>query len=252
MKIWTGLLSVSLCAGCGAQGLESEAEAETWGETESALSNKDFSVDFTGCAEFAGIGFVPAERARPLVPASYALAGDAQNAIAVVRVASCQDAVLDGKSLGATITSQIGITLAGGDPTADINNYTVAYATNQGKLHARFQAAGLKVANRNDLSLDLLGATLSADGPDFEVVGTSGTPTSAPTTFAASWWSDGKRGAVQSRTAFPDIRFGASSSTLTTQLGTELGELLGAATMTFAVLDSYNTFATAHLEVRGD
>lgn len=250
MKIGTMLVAVTLGAGCGAEGLEPEAELEALGEAESALSKKDFDVDFTGCAEFAGIGFVPAANARPLVPAPYALAGDARNALAVVRVASCQNAKLDGKSLGATITSQIGITLAGGDATADINNYTVAYATNQAKLHARLQAAGLKTDKSNDIQLLLAGTKLTASSSDFKVKGTSSVPTSAPTTFVASWWTDGRHGTVQARTAFPTIRFGSSSTTLTTQRCSDLAELLGGTSLTFPVLDSYNTFASAHLEVR--
>lgn len=250
MRIRKVLVAVSLCAGCGAEGLDPEAEIEALGETESALSKKDFDVDFTGCAELAGIGFVPAANARRLVPAHYAIAGDAENAIAVVRVASCQNAVLDGKSLGATITSQIGITLAGGDATADINNYTLTYATNQPKLHARFQAAGLKVDKSNDIRLALAGTKLTASSSSFKVKGTSAAPTSEPTTFAASWWADGKRGSVQSRTAFPNIRFGTSSTTLTTERCSDLADLLDGKTLTFPVLDSYNAFATAHLEVR--
>jgi hypothetical protein len=246
MKIRTLLVAVSLCAGCGAEGLE----PETLGEAESALSNKDFDVDFTSCAEFAGIGFVPAAKARPLVPAHYALAGDAQSAIAVVRVASCQNAVVDGKSAGPVVTSQLGITLAGGDATADINNYTVAYATNDSRLHARYQAAGLKTNKSKDIALLLAGTQLTASAPGFGVAGTSAVPTSAPTTFTASWWEDGRHGTVQSRTAFPSIRFGSSSTTLTTPSGSDLAALLNATTMTFPVLDSYNTFPTAHLEVR--
>lgn len=253
MKIPMVVLSVWVCAGCVAEGPQHQEELQ--GEQQSALSNKDFDVDFSDCAEFAGIGFVPAASARPLVPASLALAGDAQNAVLVVRVASCQDAIVDGKSVGPTITSQLGISIAGGDPSSDINNYTIAYATNQARLHARYQAAGLTADKSNDLALSLLAGALRASSssshtPPFEVSGTSAIPTSAPTTFTASWWSDGNHGVVRSRTAFPNIRFGGSTTTLTTPVGSTLAELLGGTTLTFALLDSYNTFASAHLEVR--
>lgn len=255
MRIQIVLVGVSLCVGCGAEGVDGEGGREEAGVLHSALSNKDFDVDFSDCAEFAGIGFVPAAKARALVPASYAIAGDTQNAIAVVRVASCQSAVVDGKSVGPTITSQVGITLAGGDPTSDINNYTVAYVTNQANLHARFQAAGLKTDKSNSLALSLAGTALSASSSSsqtspFTVQGTSAVPTSAPTTFVASWWGDGNHGAVQSRTVFPAIRFGGSSTTLSTPAGSELSLLVGGTTMTFVILDSYNTFSSSHLEVR--
>jgi len=211
------VLAVSLCAGCGAEGHEPDAELGV-GEQSSALSNKDFDVDFTGCSELAGIGFAPAANARPLVPLQYALAGDAATALVVVRVAKCQDAVVDGKSVGPTVTSQIGIMLAGGDASADINNYTVAFGTNQARLHARFQASGLKTDKSDDIQLLLSGTTLTARSTDFQVVGTSAVPTTSPTTFVASWWSDGRHGTVQSRSVFPAIRFGSSSTTLSTPL----------------------------------
>lgn len=253
MKIQIALMAVAVCAGCGAEG--PEAELEEGGVQQSALSNKDFDVVFSGCAEFAGIGFVPAARARPLVPAEYALAGDAQNAIAVVRVARCQNAIVDGKSVGPTLTSQIGITIAGGDATADINNYTIAYTTNQAKLHARYQAAGLETDKAKTLSLELVGAQLTARSsssktPEFKVLGTATVPTNPPSTFIASWWADGRHGVVQSRTAFPNIRFGDAVTTLTTPQRSELADLIGGRTLTFAALDSYNTFASADLEVR--
>jgi hypothetical protein len=256
MKMKALLVSMVACMGCGAEGLEGETSAEVEGEAQSALaSNKDFDVDFSDCAEFAGLGFVPAARARPLVPASYALAGDAQNAIAVVRVASCANAVVDGKSVGRTITSQLGIMVAGGDASADINNYTVGYATNQAKLHARFQAAGLKTDKSNDLLLQLVGTKLTAHSSssktsEFDVRGTAAVPSSAPTTFTASWWGNGVHGVVRSRTTFPTIRFGTASTVLTTPASSDLGHLLNGTTLTFAALDSYNTFSTAHLEVR--
>ncbi|RYZ03997.1 MAG: hypothetical protein EOO73_25415 [Myxococcales bacterium] len=250
MKIQTWVLTISLCSGCGAEGLDPEAGLNQAGQQQSALSNKDFDVGFTGCTEFAGIGFVPAENARPLVPEPYALAGDAQSAIAVVRVASCQDAIVDGKSVGPTRTSQIGIMLAGGDATADINNYTVAYVTNQARLHARLQGAGLTTDKSDAIRLLLAGTTLTATSTNFQITGSAAVPTSAPTTFVASWWADGRHGTVQSRTVFPDIRFGSASTTLTTPSSSELGALLDATTLTFPILDSYNAFATAHLEVR--
>src|SRR6185369_17951556 len=74
-----------------------------------ALNSRDFNVDFNTCTEFAGIGFVPAENARPLVPPQFTLAGDATNAVIVVRVADCADVVVDGHHEGRTRTSQIGI-----------------------------------------------------------------------------------------------------------------------------------------------
>ena len=248
------VLGVSLCMACGAAP-DSGATDESIGLREAALSNKDFDVDYSGCAEFAGIGFVPRANAVPLVPAHYTLAGDANNAVIVVRVASCTSSVVDGKSLGTTLTSQIGLRVIGQDTTADINNYTLFFATNQARLHARFQGAGVDADKTNGISFSLSGGVLdvassSPHGPRFDVDGTAATPTSPGVQFVASWWADGNHGVVRSRTVLPNISFGGSSTTLTTPAGSALANLIGGTTLTFALLDSYNTFPSSHLEVR--
>ncbi len=244
----------TLCAGCGAVDQVADPEAAS-GARQEALSNKDFDVDFSDCSEFAGIGFVPASSALAYVPAGYTLAVNSNDALVVVRVARCAGAIVDGKPVGPTITSQVGITLQGPDDSADINNYTVFYATNQARLHARFQAAGVTADNSNDLELSLDAGALVAQSASphsagYQVSGTASVPSSPATTFAASWWANGVHGVVQSRTGFPQIRFGVASTTLVTTPGSPLASLLGGSALTFPVLDSYNTFSSAHLEVR--
>jgi hypothetical protein len=241
--------------GCGASGESDVAEQGASGVAVSALGTKDFDVDFSDCAEFAGIGLVPAGNARPLVPAHYELAVVGSDAIMVVRVARCGGAVIDGKQRGATTTSQVGISVVGQDETAFINNYTVFYATDQAVLHARLKSAGLDADHTNSLSFALAGGTLgiassSAHTPSFELTGSAATPTNPPTVFIASWWADGNHGVFRQRTVFPEIRFSDSSMTLTTPAGSALASLVGGTSYTFALLDSYNTFAAAHLEVR--
>jgi hypothetical protein len=241
--------------GCG-EGPDSQTtESHALGSEVSALSDKDFDVDFSDCSEFAGIGFVPAANARPLVPAHYALAGDANNAVIVVRVAKCASAVVDGHSVGEILTSQIGISVTGQDPTADINNYTLFFATNQALLHARFQGAGLDADNTNGISFVQSGGSLSAASssshtPAFQLLGSASPPTASPVVFVASWWGDGNQGVFRSRTVFPAIRFSGSTVTLTTPAGSALATLVGGTSYTFALLDSHNTFPTSHLEVR--
>ena len=244
-----------LCLSCSAAPDGASDASESPRVRASALSNKDFDVAFSDCSEFAGIGFVPAANARPLVPPAYTLAGDASHAVVVVRVARCAASVVDGKSLGETLTSQIGISVTGQDTTADINNYTLFYATNQALLHARYQAAGLNSDRSDDLSLQLLGGALSASSassktPAFVVAGPATAPTAAPVQFVASWWENGIHGVVRSRTVFPAIRFGNSSVTLTTPSGSDLALLAGSTTLTFALLDSDNDFGDAQLQVR--
>jgi hypothetical protein len=241
--------------GCGAPDGSERTPGAELGVEASALGNKDFDVDFSGCAEFAGIGVVPAANARPLVPAHYTLQGNENDAFMVVRVARCASAIVDGKAQGATTTSQIGISVAGQDGTADINNYTLFYATDQPLLHARLQSAGLDSDNTNGISITLSGTALSVASssphtPTFGVSGSVPGPFFPPDEFIASWWADGSNGVFRARTVFPAIQFSLSTVTLTTPAGSALAELIGATTFTFAALDSYNTFTSSHLEVR--
>lgn len=256
IKVSIAALSFSACIGCGGMPDQPLADEAELGAASTALANRDFDVSFVGCSEFAGIGFVPAANARPLVPQHYQLAGDAARAVVVVRVVRCSDAVIDGKARGATTLSQVGISLQGQDATADINNYVVAYATDQPQLHAKLTAAGLDADNSHDVSFvlssngELAIASASPHTSPFQIQGTAVTPSAAPVTFAASWWADGVHGVVRSRTSFPEIRFGSSSTTLSTTAGSRLAQLIGGTSLTFPLLDSYNTFATARMEVR--
>lgn len=248
------LLSLIACAGCG-----DPTGSEAVLQESLAVSNRDFDVDVTGCSEFAGIGFVPRANAAPLVPAGYTLAGTADNAVIVVRVASCSQVAVDGKKPQPGTVAQIGISLVGPDSTADINNYTLWYTTDNALLHAKLTAAGVEAILENDVSytLDVSGGTGSLDAesgtaqtPAYDVNGSVIVPTSSPTTFTASWWANGQHGVVRSRTVFPDIRFGGATTTLTTPAGSALADLIGGTSLTFPLLDSHNAFATAHLEVR--
>jgi hypothetical protein len=103
-----------------------------------------FTVHFTGCTEFAGLGPVALAEAQLLVPAGYVIAGAAMGQAAiVVRATSCQGVAIGQSAAQPTELSQIGINLVAPDGTGDINNYTVIYVTNNRVLVENFQAAGL-------------------------------------------------------------------------------------------------------------
>ena len=87
-------------------------------------------------------------------------------------------------------------------------------------------------------------------GPSFTACGTATLPTAPPTTFIATWWQDVGSRSVAMRTTFPAIAFGTAHMTLTTPAGSALASLIGGTTLTFALLDSVNTFATAHMTVQ--
>jgi len=262
-KLWMVLGSAMSFAACGPiEGTSSDRDPVE--SVAGAISSRDFDVDFSGCREFAGIGSVPKANARPLVPARFALApgADAASAVIVVRVSDCTGTAVDGHQPAAARVSQIGISLtgAGTDSTADINNYTLWYATNLGLLQAKLTGAGVDAEVDQGITFQLspnsctsgnlkVGAS-PPQGPSFTACGTTSAATGSAVPFVATWWQDTNSGSVAMRTAFPAIRFGTSNMTLTTPAGSALANLIGGTTLTFPFLDSFNTFAAAHMTVR--
>jgi hypothetical protein len=252
MKHWFGLL-VLTAVGCGDAGRD--AEQGSVAEETQAVSDKDFDVAFDECTVFAGLARVDMARARALVPPEYTLFDDGGFARMVVRVASCAEVTVDGKDGGETIVSHIGIGLVGPDTTVNLNNYTLWYATDNSLLHARLTAAGVNADNSNQLSLAFADGTLSVSSssshtPSFTVQGSAILPVNPAVPTSASWWDNGSRGAIRSRTVLPEIQFGTASTVLTTPAGSALADLIGGTTLTFPVLDSYNVFPTGAMEVR--
>jgi len=249
-------VSMLLVAACSDPGAESNDATTLISADQACLSNKDFDVQFSDCDVFAGLANVSAARARALVPAEYTLAGIAPNATLVVRVAHCADVVVDGKSRGPTILSHIGVGIVGPDTSVNLNNYTLWYATDNALLHAKLTAAGLAADKSNSLGIDLgADGTLtvvssSAHTPSFQVTGTATLPTAAPVPTSATWWENGRHGAVSSKTVLPVIQFGTSQTVLTTPANSELAALIGGTTLTFPILDSYNLFPSGIMEVR--
>lgn len=253
MRYGIALLVVGM-AGCGQADPGSE-QGGTLGSTAQGLSNKDFDVEFNDCNVFAGLAHVSGTRARALVPAEYTLALDGDAARMVVRVVHCSNVVVDGRETGSTIVSHIGIGLVGPDTTVNLNNYTLWYATDNARLHAKLTQAGIPAdqSNHLDIGVDAQGVltvtSRSPHTPNFEITGTT-EPPGAPVPTSASWWDDGRHGSYRSRTVLPEIQFGNSHTVLTTPAHSDLADLVGAPTLTFDILDSYNLFPTGPMEVR--
>lgn len=216
--------------------------------------SKDFTVQFDQCGEYVGIGNVPADRARSLVPSEYALAGDATHAQLVVRVASCAEVTVDGKKTGPARTAQIGVMLNEPEAGGDINNYLLWFVTDSGKLHGTLQAAGIKNGNDQQLKLAFepiggegtLAIDVSAPGfPAFPLLGTAQAPSTPPQSFLANWFADGGQGTLRMQTSFQQLRFGEASLVLTPSPASQLSDLIGSPSLEFGVLNSYNEWQTA-------
>ncbi len=248
-KLSLSALAVVCAAACSA------GSGEDTGVSAAALSSPhDFDVSFDACSEFAGLGYVPAVNAQSRVPAGYTLAVDGSNAILVARVVSCGGVSVDGKKARRTELSQIGIMLVGPDASASINNYTLWFDTNNPLLAAKLGAAGVdsdngQVSYTLSSGENLLASASAPHVPAHQLNGPV-TPGTEPVPFSASWWFDGRHGTVRMRTEFPAIRFGGASVTLTTPAGSALAAVIGGTSLTFAVLDSFNAFDAALMEVR--
>lgn len=219
---------------------------------------RDFDVAFDDCAEYVGIGYVPFERARERVPAAYTLARAGDSAVIVVRIADCASVAVTGGRGASGRTAQIGVTISKSEP-ADIHNYLLWYVTDHGSLHGKLEAAGATNGTDQQLSLDfdatgetgpLFVDVDAARFPAYALSGEATPPSGDPVRFTAVWWTDGRNGTLRMHSLFPEIRFSGASVTLTASANSELAALIGAESLQFAILDSYNEFASASMQVR--
>ncbi len=246
------------CASVEDPSASSTVGSEQVGQTTDAIKeSKTFDVQFSGCTEFAGIGLVPYANARPLVPAQFTLAGDTTNSVIVVRVADCSGVIVDGHDVGAGTVSQIGLTIVAPDGTGDINNYTVWYDTTSEYLAKRLKKSGVNARHAPELDYDY---TPNGDGtgnlsiesdrqPRYTVGGAVIEPTAAPVPFEANWFKASYSSTTKMDTPIAAIQFGQITSVLHTKAHSDLGKLIGGSSLTFPVLDSYNTFPAATMHV---
>ena len=105
---------------------------------------------------------------------------------------------------------------------------TLTYDYEAGQLHVRVPRPGRP--------------SLSVDG---EVVA-SHVPAGS---FRANWWQSGSQGVVKMDTNVPAIAIGTVNLVLTANPHGPLGELIGGGSIGFPLLQQFNLFSTAHMEV---
>ncbi len=224
-------------------------------------ANRGFTVDFSQCTEFAGVGPVDFARASALVPAAFTTLPLGSTAAIVVRATSCAGAKVDGERALPTIISQIGIEIVPPDGTGDINNYTLIYVTNNAELTKAFHVAGLPVVFdptiTYEFTYDSTGTAgelyVQAAGPDlpaYFLTGTEADPTGAGSDFKANWWFQGPDGVIKQASDFPSIAFGAANVSLHTSRPSLLGQLSGGNTdADFHFFPVRGVYSSAHMEV---
>jgi hypothetical protein len=215
-------------------------------------------VEFTDCSELASITTISTTHARSVVPESFTLAGDASGAPFVVRVAHCRAVSVNGSAPEAATVAQLGVSIVSPDGTGDINNYTAWYYTTSLRLAVTLQPLGVPAQWTPQLGYDLLSNSastgtlridLAAGHPAFRVTAPVVEPVAAPVAFQANWWIQSGARRTKMSTPIPALRFGSASALLSTPRVGQLGQLLDGSTATFALLDSYNRFALAHMTV---
>lgn len=223
--------------------------------TVSASGAENFSVNFTNCVESIGVGLVSTTAARQYVPPEFVLAGEGQPVTPlVVRTARCGIAV-DGHAPRVGEIVQIGAVIVPPDFTGDINNYTFFYYTDDWRLALRLNLAGASAQFVPTIIYDYennnsLFVRVPLPGfPRFSVSGTVA-PSNAPAgSFTANWWQKNYGRTVKMQTSVPIIKIGGANLTLSTNPNNALGQLIGGETFGFPIIQQFNTFANAQMNV---
>lgn len=222
---------------------------------------RGFSVDFSQCTEFAGVGPVDLARASSLVQPAFTTLSVGSTAAIVVRATSCASAQVNGGPGIPTIISQIGIEIVPPDGSGDINNFTLIYATDNAQLALAFRLVGLPAifdptityeftydatGKSGELYVEAGGAGL----PAYFLTGTEADPTGGSSDFKANWWYRGFSGVIKQASDFPNIAFGVANVSLHTSRESVLGKLIAANTdADFHFLPVRGVYATAHMDV---
>ncbi|HKE28039.1 MAG TPA: hypothetical protein VKB88_37055 [Bryobacteraceae bacterium] len=222
---------------------------------------RGFTVDFSQCTEFAGVGPVNFAKAAALVPQAFTTLAVSGTGAIVVRATSCAGASVNGGRSVATTISQIGVEIVPPDGTGDINNYTLIYVSNNAELVLAFNLAGVPALYDPTLTYQFTYEStgnsgelyLAAEGiglPAYFLTGTETDPTGPGSDFKANWWFAPGGAVVKQASDFPDIAFGTAAVSLHTDRNSALGQLIGGNTDSdFHYLPIRGVYASAHMVV---
>jgi hypothetical protein len=221
-----------------------------------------FNVEFANCTEFIGQGPAPLPLAQRLVPSGYVVAAiSPERASIVVRITNCEAVQVDRTRAAPTTISQIGINIVSPDGTGSINNYLLAYVTNNPFLAEALQHIDVPANYDPTITYEyrrdttgsggvLYGAVADASVPAWFFYGTETEPppnTQQP--FVANWWH-GEFMRVRQQTTFPAISFGTAKITLYTSTLSPLGQLIGGnAYGDFSILALRGVYGSAEMIV---
>jgi hypothetical protein len=227
---------------------------------ESAASAADGSanlqVEFTDCVESIGVTLVPTASVRIYVPHQFSLAGEGQPVTPlVVRTSQCSNIAVAGHAPMAGEIVQIGAVIVPPDFTGDINNYTIWYSTSNAILATQLRRVGVDAQLVPVIDYDYQSANNSLNvrlpapfEPTLTLSGSVFPSPNAAGSFTANWWQQTKTGIVKMSTNVPVIKIGGADLTLTTE-DDPLAQLLGGSSTGFPIIQQFNTFAAANMQV---
>jgi hypothetical protein len=135
IKALASFAAIALCVSLAAPGEAGQAAQQ---------DSSGLSVEFSNCIESIGVGLIPTDTARALVPPEFVLAGEGQPVTPiVVRTAYCTGIAVGGHKPKTGAVVQIGAVIIPPDFTGDINNYTFWYYTSDAKLAQHLQRLGV-------------------------------------------------------------------------------------------------------------
>lgn len=220
-----------------------------------------FSVDFHDCIESIGVTLVPTDQARSSIPAGFVLAGEGTPVTpAVVRTSRCDGIAVDGGHSRRGVVVQIGLVLVPPDFTGDINNFTLWYYTSDAKLAQELRRAGVDAQHVPTLvdayfpqapgDSDPLAVLVPPPGrPQLAIGGHVTASTSPAGSFDANWWAASGAARIKMATDVPSIFIGTADLTLLTNPSGAIGQLFGGGTVSFPLLQQFNTFPAARMTV---
>ncbi len=218
----------------------------------------NFPVEFTDCVESIGVTLVPTARARAYVPEQFILVGEGQPVTPlVVRTSRCRGIAVSGHNPMAGEIVQIGLVIVPPDGTGDINNYTLWYYTSDPKLATQLRNAGVSAQHVPTIDYDydadddnsLFARVPRPGSPRLALFGNVSPSPDPAGSFLANWWQQTEDGTVKMSTNVPVINIGGADLTLTTDPNGPLGQLISGGSTGFPVLQQFNTFTGAHMEV---
>jgi len=226
-------------------------------DQQSFNDSSNFDVEFTDCVESIGVTLVSTASARAYVPEPFILAGEGQPVTPlVVRTAHCRGIATDGHGPRAGDIVQIGAVIIPPDFTGDINNYTIWYYTSDLRLAFQLRQAGVSAqyVPTIDYDYDTHDSTLHVRVPlpglPRFVLSGAVNPSSQPAgSFVANWWQDVRGGRAKMSTEVPVIKIGTADLILTTNASGPLGQLIGASSTMFPIIQQFNTFGSAQMQV---